>query len=278
MKRKGFLLAVFISLVFILGCVGGQENFNTGQELSKKGRWGDAIGFYEKALKENPNNKEYLQALTKAKKELALVYYKKVKGFLEDNPDPSFQELNRIVKEVDRAHNLDPKNKPIDTMFNDLVKRKDDLLANIKSLYTQADSHMANKEWTNAIGKLRRVKKLFPGYEETEDKLAKAEEKAAQIFYKQGIEFSKEEDWRMAVNAFKAVVDIDPNYYDIQQLYETAQANNSIDYFINKGEEAIGLRNWDRAFFLYGKALEYEPDNEQLVKRVDELLRNCSHL
>jgi len=271
MKRKGLLLAVFISLVFILGCAGGQENFNTGQDLSKKGRWGDAIGFYEKALKENPNNKEYLQALTKAKKELALVYYKKVKGFLEDNPDPSFQELNRIVKEVDRAHNLDPKNKPIDTMFNDLVKRKDDLLANIKSLYTQADSHMANKEWTNAIGKLRRVKKLFPGYEETEDKLAKAEEKAAQIFYKQGIEFSKEEDWRMAVNAFKAVVDIDPNYYDIQQLYETAQANNSIDYFINKGEEAIGLRNWDRAFFLYGKALEYEPDNEQLVKRVESL-------
>ena len=271
MKRKGLLLAVFISLVFILGCAGGQENFNTGQDLSKKGRWGDAIGFYEKALKENPNNKEYLQALTKAKKELALVYYKKVKGFLEDNPDPSFQELNRIVKEVDRAHNLDPKNKPIDTMFNDLVKRKDDLLANIKSLYTQADSHMANEEWTNAVGKLRRVKKLFPGYEETEDKLAKAEEKAAQIFYKQGIEFSKEEDWRMAVNAFKAVVDIDPNYYDIQQLYENAQANNSIDYFINKGEEAIGLRNWDRAFFLYEKALEYEPDNEQLVKRVESL-------
>jgi len=271
MKRKGLLLAVFISLVFILGCVGGQENFNTGQELSKKGRWGDAIGFYEKALKENPNNKEYLQALTKAKKELALVYYKKVKGFLEDNPDPSFQELNRIVKEIDRAYNLDPQNKPIATMSSDLVKRKDDLLANIKSLYTQADSHMANEEWTNAIGKLRRVKKLFPGYEETEDKLAKAEEKATQIFYKQGIEFSKEEDWRMAVNAFKAVVDIDPNYYDIQQLYETAQANNSIDYFINKGEEAIGLRNWDRAFFLYGKALEYEPDNEQLVKRVESL-------
>jgi tetratricopeptide (TPR) repeat protein len=123
----------------------------------------------------------------------------------------------------------------------------------------------------DAIQKFRRVSKLFPGYEDTRDKLAGAEDRAAEIFYKQGVKLSKEEDWRMAVQAFKAVIDINPNYYDTQKLFKNARANNSADYFINKGEESIRSRNWERAIFLYEKALEYEPDNEQLINRLKAL-------
>jgi len=271
MKNKRLVLAVFISLFFVLGCVAGQESFKQGQDLSKQGRLTEAIGFYEKALKENPNHKEALQALTKAKQDLAQIHYKKVKESLAANPDPGFTELSQIVKAIDRARTLDPENKAITDLFNDLNKRKDDLLANIKSLYSQAESNLANEGWMDAIQKLRRVNKLFPGYEDTGDKLAKAEEKAAKIFYKQGVKLSKMEDWRMAIQAFKAVIDINPDYYDIQQLYKTAKANNNADYFINKGEESIRSRNWERAIFLYEKALEYEPNNEQLINRLEAL-------
>lgn len=271
MKKKRLLLAVFISLAFLLGCVAGQESFKMGQDLSKKGRLDDAIAFYEKALKENPNKKEYLQELTKAKQDLAMIHYRKSKESLAVKPDPSFPELSQIFKDVDRARTLDPENKAITNLFNDLTNRKDDLLATIKSLYSQAESSLANEEWMDAIRKFRRVSKLFPGYEDTRDKLAGAEDRAAEIFYKQGVKLSKEEDWRMAVQAFKAVIDINPNYYDIQKLFKNARTNNSADYFINKGEESIRSRNWERAIFLYEKALEYEPDNEQLTNRLQAL-------
>lgn len=271
MKNKRSLLAVFISLVFVLGCAAGKESFEMGQDKSKQGRWGEAIAFYEKALREDPKNKEYLRALTKSKQELALIHYTKGKESLADNPDPSLPELTQILKDVERAHTLDTENRAIATLYDDLIKREHDLLANIKSLYAQAGPHLANGEWMDAIRKLRRVNRLFPGYEDTEVKLAGAEEKAAKIFYRQGVELSKKEDWRMAVQALKAVIDINPNYYDIQQLYETARANNTVDYFINKGEEAVESRDWDRAIFLYEKALEYEPDNEQLINRMEGL-------
>ena len=271
MKRKGTLFAVIITLMFVFGCVTGQKNFNTGQELSKKGRWADAIGFYEKALKENPQSKEYAESLAKAKKELALIHYRKAKKLLSDNPDPPFPELERIVKEAERAHGLDPQNSTITALFSDLTQKKDALLETVASLYAQANSHAANKEWMDAVSALRRVKKLFPGYEDTEDKLATAEKNAAEMFYKQGVELSKKEDWAMAVIAFKAVIEINPGYYDIQQLLKTAQANDNVNYFIKKGEGAIGARNWDRAIFLHEKALEYEPDNEQIIKRIDTL-------
>ena len=271
MKNKRLLLAVFMSLVFVLGCAAGQESFKIGHELSNDGRWGEAIGFYEKALRQDPKNKEYLRALTKAKQELSLIHYRKGKESLADNPDPSIPELIQILKDVEIAQNLDPENRAIATLFDDLIQRKDDLLANIKSLYAQAELHLANEEWMDAIRKLRRVNRLFPGYKETEVKLARAEERAAKIFYKQGIELSKKQDWSMAVHAFKAVIDINPNYYDIQRLFKTAQANNNVDYFINKGEEAVGSGNWDKAIYLYEKALEYEPDDEQLINRMAAL-------
>jgi len=271
MKDKRWLLGVFLSLVFVLGCAAGKEGFKMGQELSKEGRWGDAIKFYEEALKEDPKNTEYLQALTKATKELALIHYSKGRESLAANPDPSLPELKEIFKDVELAHSLDPENKAIITLFSDLAKRKEELLANVKSVYDQAGSHLANKEWLDAIWKLKMVNRLFPGYEETGDRLAKAEEKAAKIFYTQGVELGKKEDWRMAVQALREVIDINPNYYDIQQLYKTAQANNSVDYFINKGGEAIATRHWDRAITLYERALEYEPDNEQLINRLEAL-------
>jgi len=271
MKDKRWLLTVFLSLVFVLGCAAGKESFELGQGLSKRGRWEDAIRTYERALKEDPNNKEYLLALTKANKGLAHVHYNRGKESLAANPEPSLPELKEIFKEVELAHSLDPENEAITTLFKDLAKRNDDLLAHVKSLYDQAGSHLANKEWLDAIWKLKRVNRLYPGYEETGDKLAKAKERAAKIFYTQAVELSKKEDWRMAVQALREVIDINPDYSDVQQLYKTAQANNSVEYFINKGKEAIEIGNWDRAIFLYEKALEYEQDNEQLINRLEAL-------
>lgn len=271
MKNKRLLLAVFLSCIFIVGCAAGRESFKTAQDLSKEGRWDDAIIFYEKALREDPKSKKYLQALREAEQQMAMIHYQRGRESLSANPDPSFPELTQIVEQVDRAYTLDPENRTIAIFFRDLTTRKDNLLATIKSLYTQADSHLAKEEWAEAIQKLRRVHKYYPGYEETEDKLARAEEKAVEIYYEQGIELGKKEDWRMAVKAFKVVFDINPNYRDIAQRYKIAQANDSVDYFINKGEGAIKASDWDRAIFLYGKAQEYEPDNEKLSTRVEAL-------
>ncbi|HUT70646.1 MAG TPA: CsgG/HfaB family protein [Desulfatiglandales bacterium] len=271
MKHKGLLFVISFSLVLVLGCVAGQESYKMGQELSGQGRLDDAIVFYEKAVRENPKNKDYAQALAQARQDLALVHYRTCKELLEANPSPSYPELTRIFKEISRAHVLDQENVEIANLFNELAKRKQDLLATTQALYKEADTHLKNQEWRDAISKLRKVNKLLPGYEETEDKLARAEGIAVEILYKQGVELSENEDWRMAVQAFKAVVDIDPDYFDVQKLYRKAQANNNADYFINMGERAVQKGEWVQAVLLHERALEYEPDNQGLAKRIEAL-------
>jgi len=276
-NKKGLLVALLWCL-FILGCAAGRESYRTAQDLSEEGRWDEAVVFYERALKEDPENKTYYQALIKAKKELALVHYKRSKESLAANPDPSFSELNEIIEEVDRACSLDPENGTIAIFLHDVTKRKDSLLATIKSLYAQADAHWFKGEWIEALQKLQRVHKYFPTYEEVEDKLAKAEEKAPQIYYERGVELSNKEDWKSAVHSFEAALDINPHYRDIEQLYKNAQANDNVDYFVDKGEEAIRSSHWDRAIFLYEKAQEYEPDNKTLSVKVEILRRKAGEI
>ncbi len=270
MRYKLFIpLSLF--LLFILGCVAGQESFDAAQRLSKQGRLEEAVKFYEKAFKENPENDQFSKALNNAKEKLAMMHYNRAEKYLEENPEPNFPELTRIFKDIDRAHSLDPDNESINNMYIDLKGRKDKLLQDVRFLYTKTGEDLNSEKWLEAIERLKRVKQLFPGYEEVDDRLALARGEAVKIFYKQGVKFSKEEDWGMAVEAFKIGVELDPDYFDIQRLYQIAKSNDNIDYFINKGEEAIKARDWDRAISLYKKALEYEPGSERWSKRLEAL-------
>ncbi len=61
---------------------------------------------------------------------------------------------------------------------------------------------------------MNRINEIFPGYEDTGDKLAQAVQQASGAYYKRGIDLEKQEDWRGATKAFKAVVDINPGYLD----------------------------------------------------------------
>jgi tetratricopeptide (TPR) repeat protein len=276
-NNKGLLITL-LWCIFMLGCAAGRDSYKTAQDLSEEGRWDEAVVFYESALKEDPENKTYNQALLKAKKELALVYYKRSKDSLATTLDPSLSELNEIIEEADRACSLYPENGDIAIFLYDVTKRKDNLLATITSLYAQADAHWIKGEWIEALQKLQRVYKYYPEYEDAEDKLAKAEEKATQIYYERGVELGNKEDWKSAVHSFKAALDINPHYRDIEQLYKNAQANDNVDYFINKGEEAIRANHWDRAVFLYEKAQEYEPDNKMLSVRVEIMRRKAGEI
>ena len=271
MKHRVLLFVISCFVALALGCVAGQESYKMGQELSGQGRLDDAIVFYEKAVRENPKNKDYAQALAQARQDLALVHYRRCKELLEAHPSPSYPELTKAFKEINRAHLLDQENVEIAALLNELAERKKDLLATTQALYRQADTHLENREWRDAISKLEKVNKLLPGYEETEDKLARAKVRVVELLYKQGLELSRNDDWRMAARAFEAVVAIDPDYFDVQELCKKAQANNNADYFINKGEQAVEDGEWVQAILLHERALEYEPDNQNLAKRIGAL-------
>jgi tetratricopeptide (TPR) repeat protein len=272
MKRKSYriILTSLFVLVFLSGCA-VNESYKMGQDLSSEGRWDDAIVYLKKALDEEPNNPEFTDALQKAKRESARVRYTKAKQVLDAVTQPNLTHLQQAAKDADIALALDPDNRDIRT-FSDTVKGKiTHLQETIKPLYEQAYLDMQKEDWAAAVAKLRQVNSIFPNYEETTSRLVKAGQEATRSLYQQGVNLGKQEEWKLAAASFKATMDINPNYFDVAKLYQDAVSKDNFGYYAAVAEKANQAQNYAKAIMLYEKALEYQPDNSAVMKKVAAL-------
>ncbi len=275
LRTYRIMLAGMLMLILLFGCA-TSESFKTGQELSQANRWDDAIVYFEKALNEDPGKQEYKDALLKAKLEAAKVHYEKAKRTLAATPEPDMPALQQIFKEIDSAYKLDQNNKEIGSFRNNIQEKINSLQSMVKSLYGQVDTDMQKEDWGAAVNKLRQINKLYPGYEDTGNRLAKAEREGAKIYYQQGIELGKQEDWKMATQAFKTAMELNPVYFDVANLYKEAKSKDGADYFQSEAEKALQTKNWERAIVMYEKAVEYEPGNRELTKKINDLKEKSS--
>ncbi len=267
---RAALIGLF-SIFLLIGCVGpGEEVYKDGQTMANQRRWEDAISLYEKALQQEPDNQEYKDALKKAKGEAAVVIYEKARQSLTVS-DENLTSLDQIAKDVERAGRMDPGNKTIAAFSLSLKEKIEGLRAKLKSLYADAEADMQKEDWVAAADKLRQINKILLNYEDTSARLAKVEQEGAKQLYQQGLELGKQEDWKMAAQAFKSVMDINPKYLDVAALYQTAKSRDNFNYFNSEAEKAGQSQNWDRAILLFTKAGEYQPDNAELQHKIESM-------
>jgi tetratricopeptide (TPR) repeat protein len=279
MKRKSYrlILTSLFVLVFLIGCA-VSESYKMGQDLSKEGRWDDAIVFFQKAVDEDPNNQEFKDALQKAKRESARIQFEKAKQALGSSPQPTLPALQQAAKAADIALGIDPDNRDI-KVFADMVKGKITQLREfIEPLYVQADLDMQTENWAAAVTKLRQINNVFPNYEETASRLAKARQEAARTLYQEGVKFGTQEEWKLAVMSFKAVMDINQNYFDVAKLHQEAVSKDNFEYYAAAADKAGQAQNFVKAVMLYEKALEYQPANNTVIKKLDALKAKAGKL
>jgi len=216
MKERNIRIILFGVAVLILlyGCA-VSENYKTGQDLVNQNRWDEAIGYFETAVKEDPANTEFKSSLLQARQQAAKIHLEKAKQALNAAPSRNLRALEPVVKEGAIAYNLDPGNSAVKTFQDQLQGKVAALQAEVKGLYEKAEADILKEDWLAAVTKLRQVNQIYIGYEDTGSKLARAEQEGAKVLYQQGIELGKQEDWKMAAQAFKTATEINPKYLDV---------------------------------------------------------------
>ncbi|MDP2839418.1 MAG: hypothetical protein Q8O11_05120, partial [Syntrophales bacterium] len=264
-----FLVGIAV-LILIYGCA-VSENYKMGQDLVNQNRWDEAIGYFETAVKEEPANTEYKSSLLQARQRAAKIHLEKAKQALSTAPARNLRALDAIVMEGDLASNLDPGNPEIKG-FNDQLRGKIAAMrTEVKALYDKAEADILKEDWLAAVTKLRQVNQIYTGYEDAGSKLARAEQEGAKVLYQQGIELGKQEDWKMAAQAFKTAMEINSKYLDVARQYEQAKSRDNADYAIDESIKAEKAQKWERAILLAEKAADYQPDNRELLARLDAL-------
>lgn len=265
--KKYLLLA---ALLLLAGCA-TSESFKMGQDLMGQNRPEEAVGYFEAALKESPNSGEYQAALQQARQRGAASRLERIRTAYGALVEPDAMALERILRDTEGTAGMDPSNREIKAFQNTVKERLDALLAQAKSLYAQADMDLQKEDWAAARTKLLQVNRLFPNYENTGTKLARVEQEGIKQLYQQGIDLGRREDWKMAAQAFKTAMEINPGFLDVPALYKTAVANDNAGYFLAAGEKAEKAKQWDRAILCYQRALEYQPENQDLAKKLENL-------
>jgi tetratricopeptide (TPR) repeat protein len=270
MKQRNFrIILVGISILILLAGCAVSENYKMGQDLVGQNRWDEAMGYFESALKEDPANAEYREALLKARQQAAKLRLVKAKQALNAAPDKNLRALETIAKEGDAAYSLDSANPEIKAFHDQLAGKIVALRAEVKSLYEKAEADVLKEDWLGAVTKYRQVNKIYTGYEDTGSKLVRAEQEGAKSLYQQGVTFGKQEEWKMAAQAFNTAMEINPKYLDLAKLAQEAKSRDSVDYYLDESVKAEKAQNWERTILLLEKAADYQPDNTDLLNRLD---------
>jgi len=66
-------------------------------------------------------------------------------------------------------------------------------------------------------------------------------------------------------------MEINPKYLDVARQYEQAKSRDNADYAIDESIKAEKAQKWERAILLAEKAADYQPDNRELLSRLDTL-------
>ena len=279
--KVGRSLMILIGLwmvAIVVACGTTSEVYKDGQNMMKQNRPDDAVGYFQQALKEDPDNPEYKGALRQAQQEAAKVHYKKAEKAFKETPDPTIPTLEEMDKEADIARKLDPQNAEVAAFSSRLKEKIKTLQENLKALYAQADADMAKEDWVTAVTKLRQINKLFPNYEDTGNRLAKAEQEGLKLFYQQGVSLGSQDDWKMAAQAFKSAMEINPNYLDVAKLYEAAKGKDNAVFYQSEAKKAANAQNWPRAIFMMEKVLDYQPDDAGLQRNLEDLKKKAAKI
>ena len=252
-------LAFLTTVLFIVSCAAGKDSYRQGEELSQVGNWEGAIVFYKDALAQEPNNKTYQVALTKAQQEAARKYYQRAVNNWSNAIVKDYQAVSTTMEYLNKAMALDSQNPDILELHRQLKAKEQELTQQAKTSYAAGVTALDNEQWLKAVTNFRTVNEIYPNYEDTEDKLARATVAGSDEYYKEGIAAIQSEDWKGALAAFGNVLVIDPTYKNTRLLIEEVKQNDNPQYFLGRAAEMTSANEWDRAITFYERALSYLP-------------------
>jgi len=252
-------LALLTTVIFMVTCAAGKESHRQGEELSQVGNWEGAIAFYKDALAQEPNNKTYQEALTKAQQQAAKKYYQRAENNWSNAAVKDYQAVSTTMAYLDKAMALDSQNPDILELHRQLKAKEQQLTQQTKTSYAMGVAALNNEQWLKAVTNFRKVNEIYPNYEDTQDKLARATAAGSDEYYKEGITAIQSEDWKGSLAAFGKVMVIDPTYKNTRLLIEEVKKNDNPQYFLGRAAEMASANEWDRAITFYETALSYLP-------------------
>ncbi|MGD8368974.1 MAG: tetratricopeptide repeat protein, partial [Desulfobacterales bacterium] len=266
--RRVRIGAGLLALLFLLACAAGQKQYDVGMQLSAAGKYKEAIAYFEQALEKEPNNGKYQQALNDLKEKLISQYTSQGNAALKSQTPVTMGAISRAKNELAEAKGIDAGHPAVSALEGEIEKQEQALIAEVESLYAAAHTAIDAGDWLKAYFSLQQIQSRFPNYEDSFQLLNTVSEKGVQALSAQAKERFDAEDFRGAKDLLRQVLALNPADQAAREMLSLAEERDSKAYFVQQAREAVMAQQWDRAVKTYERALEYDPDDQDLRKLI----------
>jgi len=265
-KRKiSFIGMAILAAFFLYACVAaGKNQYDIGMQLSQAGKYNEAIAYLNQAVEKEPNNAEYQKALEDMKGKLVGQFVSQGLQALNSQSPVTMGAINKARVELEKANEIDSANPAVKDFANQLEKQENILLSEVKDLYLDAKQFIADEEWLKAYFNLQQVQSRFPRYEDSFQLLSKVSNQGAQSLYIQAKSLFDAEDIKGAIDNLRKALSMQSDHGPSRELLSLARERDNKGYFVEQGRDAVMAKKWDRAVNSYKRALEYDPEDQDL--------------
>lgn len=268
-KRRFFSIGpIFLAALFLFACAAGQKQYDVGMQLSAAGKYKEAIAYLEQAIEKEPGNKAYQQALTDLKEKLVDTYVTRGNTVLTSQSPVTMGAISKAKGELTEAEGIDASHPKVQALAEKIGAAEAALLGDIKALYSASEAAVAAGDWLKAYFNLQQIQSRFPNYEDSFQMLTMVGQKGSEAFFAEAQGRFDGEDFRGAKDLLRKALALKADYGPARELLAAAEERDSKAYFVNQAREAVLAQKWARAVQAYERALEYDPDDQDLRKLI----------
>lgn len=262
---------VLLSAIFLFACAAGKEQYDIGMQLSSAGKHSEAIAYLNQAIEQEPDNEKYKNALSDLKNSLINDLIAQDSDDLNSASPLTIGAINKAKAKLAEAEEIDAGH-PAVTQFSIMLEKKEkSFLLSVNNLYSAAKKDFAAKKWLKAYFDLQQIQNVFPNYEDSGRLLQQISAKGSGALYKLAKTMFEKEDYQNAAKLLNKVLSLNPSHDPSKKLLSQVRKRDTKDYFIDRGRKAAVAQKWEKANKDYMRALEYNPDDQNLKELISNI-------
>jgi len=271
--NTGIAIALSLLLLALLffGCMAGKKQFDIGMELQKAAKFEESVAYLEQALKLQPKNKQYLQALADVKAEWINQLVAQGSKALKAQTPLTMMDINKAQANLEKARQVDTDSQIVTNFAVEVKEVRQALLSDVKKSYAQAKQYINDEEWLKAYFNLQQIQNRFPGYENAATLLNQVANEGANAYYEQGRGLFEQYDIKGATPLLRKALSIKADHGLARELLELAEKRDNKTYFADQAQQLIAKQQWDQAMLMLTKALAYDPANQELQDHINRI-------
>jgi len=270
LNKKVIVMSVALGILSSCASTEKKESsneFNISQQLMKSHKYFEAVAYLEKAVNNDPGNRQYAAMLADARKKAVGQIITRLNKSLNDG------QLNKA--NIDNANALLSKAKSILSQHSSylnteaLISNKQEALqVKVKALYANVQKNITNQDWIKAKFAVKKITKLFPNYEDTTQLTQKIKIAGSRFYLQQANDAYRINDFVNTLAFARKAITIKSDNPKAKQLISLTNKKNNKEYFISLAQTGVSNKNWATVFSSCKKVLSYDASNAFCIEEM----------